>query len=293
MNKLLLSVATTVAVVGGTALAASIPIHVSTTTYKPGTPASMTYKGSPDEVGQSPSVGTNTANTPAPASTSASGTAASPTSSQMGPTQPAIPGATTPKQNQTPLQQVWENLYHIPLSQVVVSYSQAVQGIRIGSMSYQSRSMPEDWATSYLSPHVVNLASTQDWFNGFTFTVNPSWHVIQDSSGNVILGNGNGQGVNVNIMPGRSFGTYWSYDQTHVTALLNQLYGVPSQGWSPKVVEQYGNNHNASWWQPSSTGKKSLAYYKFWLAPTHQQGIVLITHQGLYTAVFTNYPASQ
>lgn len=63
MNKILLSVATTIAVVGGTAVAASttqIVPQVHTTTYKPGTPQSMTYQGSPDQVGQSTSGGTNT-----------------------------------------------------------------------------------------------------------------------------------------------------------------------------------------------------------------------------------------
>lgn len=285
MNKILLSVATTIAVVGGTAVAASttnIVPQVTTTTYKPGTPGYLTYSGSPDQVGQSASGGTNTPQNETNTRSSV----------QTGVTQPAVPGATTPKQNQTPLQQVWDNLYHIPSSQVVVSYSHAVQGMRIGSMSYQSRSMPQDWTTSYLSPHVVDLTTTQDWFNGVTFTINPSWRVMQDGSGTVILGNGKGQSVNVNIMPGSAFGSYWSYDQTHVTAVLDQLYGVPSKGWTPKVVEQYGNNHNASWWQKSLPGQKSLAYYKFWLPQTHQQGIVLVTHQGLYTTVYTNYPAS-
>ena len=89
MNKILLSVATTVAVVGGTAVAASIPTHITTTTYKPGTPASMTYKGSPDQVGQSPSGGTNTA--PSVSSASAPGSSVS-----TGVTQPSIPGSTNP-----------------------------------------------------------------------------------------------------------------------------------------------------------------------------------------------------
>ena len=64
MNKILLSVATTIAVVGGTALAASttnMVKQVTTTTYKPGTPNYMAYPGSPDEVGQSTSTsGTRT-----------------------------------------------------------------------------------------------------------------------------------------------------------------------------------------------------------------------------------------
>ena len=63
MNKILLSVATTIAVVGGTAVAASttqIVPQVTTTTYKPGTPGYLTYSGSPDQVGQAASSGTNT-----------------------------------------------------------------------------------------------------------------------------------------------------------------------------------------------------------------------------------------
>ena len=58
MNKILFSVATTIAVVGGTAVAASttnMVTQVTTTTYKPGTPNYMAYPGSPDEVGQSTS----------------------------------------------------------------------------------------------------------------------------------------------------------------------------------------------------------------------------------------------
>ena len=63
MNKIILSVATTVAVVGGTAVAASttqIVPQVHTTTYKPGTPGYLTYSGSPNQVGNSASSGTNT-----------------------------------------------------------------------------------------------------------------------------------------------------------------------------------------------------------------------------------------
>lgn len=118
MNKLLLSVATTVAVVGGTALAASVPIHVSTTTYKPGTSASMTYKGSPDEVGQSSSTAPvqTASSTPAQKSTS-NAAAVSSASSQTGTTQPAFPGATSPNPNHSALQESeahWATLPNIP-----------------------------------------------------------------------------------------------------------------------------------------------------------------------------------
>ena len=274
MNKILLSVATTVAVVGGTALAASIPIHVSTTTYKPGTPASMTYKGSPDEVGQSSTggtnTGTNTANTPASASTSASSTSASPTSSQMGPTQPAIPGSTTPKQNQTPIERVWDNLYQVPPSQVIVPYAQAVHGMSLNSYSFASGWMPADHQMAYLSPHVIAVDSASDWFNGVSFWVKPSWRVFQDSSNNVIL-NGQRGGVSVTVMPKSAFGSSWPQDRAHFYRFVNRLYAAPS-GWIARPVNGY-------YFPQDNTG--------FFTLPNNQLIWVKSTAQGVYTVVYT------
>ena len=202
MNKILLSVATTVAVVGGTALAASIPIHVSTTTYKPGTPASMTYKGSPDEVGQSSTGGTNTANTPASSSTSASGTAASPTSSQMGPTQPAIPGATNP--------------YGIAPSQ----YDTVVV---LGSTMHGGQSWNTDvWRNiEFVVPSNATRYEPQR-VHTLTFEAqNFSLRIADDS----------GPGV---------FGSSWGYDSHHVRGMYTRLYGhsLTSMGYiAPGVVQ--------------------------------------------------------
>lgn len=88
MNKILLSVATTIAVVGGTAVAASttqiVPqVH---TTYKPGTPGYLTYSGSTDQEGQSASRGTNTSQTETkPANTGHNTASAGTNTSNSGP----------------------------------------------------------------------------------------------------------------------------------------------------------------------------------------------------------------
>ena len=204
MNKLLLSVATTVAVVGGTALAASIPIHVSTTTYKPGTPASMTYKGSPDEVGQSSSTApVQTASSTHPAQKSTSNAAAvSSASSQTGTTQPAIPGATNP--------------YGIAPSQ----YDTVVV---LGSTMHGGQSWNTDvWRNiEFVVPSNATRYEPQR-VHTLTFEAqNFSLRIADDS----------GPGV---------FGSSWGYDSHHVRGMYTRLYGhsLTSMGYiAPGVVQ--------------------------------------------------------
>ena len=204
MNKLLLSVATTVAVVGGTALAASIPIHVSTTTYKPGTPASMTYKGSPDEVGQSSSTApVQTASSTHPAQKSTSNAAAvSSASSQTGTTQPAIPGATNP--------------YGIAPSQ----YDTVVV---LGSIMHGGQPWNRDvWRNiEFVVPSNATRHERQR-VHSVTFEAQNFSLTIVDESG-----------------PG-VYGSYWGYDSQHVRGMYIRLYGhsLTSMGYiAPGVVQ--------------------------------------------------------
>lgn len=146
-------------------------------------------------------------------------------------------------------------------------------------------------ATVYPNALQQPLAGMKGWdFNGVTFVTPANAQKVEDTP-NTVAFQWTWGAVNVTVTPGSVYGSSWTWDQTHFQAFINQLYSVPSKGWTPQVNpgSVQGIHHYALSMSPSNMPLESEAF----TLPDNQTIAAFVTPAGLYTVAYTGYvPAS-
>ncbi|WP_028962589.1 hypothetical protein [Sulfobacillus thermosulfidooxidans] len=255
MNKIVWTIATAIAVVGGATLAASMPIQVQTTTDKPTTPSSLIYPGTSDEAGSS-SAGQTTEPPKMPKTTAAS-------SSDNG-------------------------IMSCPKGDIVIHNKCLTKEQADQTVSSSEGHLRHLSSVVYSVPSPQPESGRKEWlFNTVTFMAPDNARVVEDTSDTLVMQWPEG-GVLINVTPGSVYGSSWDWDQTHFQQFVNQLYSVPAKGWVPQVWP--GSVHGTSNGATSLNAPPGISVESEQFSLPDDQSIeVIVTPDGAFSVAYTGY----